>query len=262
MSETPDAPDIKGALSKKVGPLPVGAWLAAIGGGLAISFYLRRHPSTAAPATSTDPGTVETVAPGYAATGGTGGAAVSWPGNISGPVDTGDTVGTTEPVAITSNAIWRQQAVKWLVGNGVGAIAAEQAVGNYLAGGALSLAQAESINKAVAAIGPTPDAVPTISVTGPTPPPEPTPTPAPGPPPGPAPITTNGQWRGVAFDYMIHHGHTGVASGNALDNYLAGRDITDSAKKAINEAIRAIGPPPQPIPKPRKDKGKHTNPGR
>lgn len=247
--------DLKAALTHKVGPLPAGAWAGAILGGLGISYYLRRHPRSAA-ASTTDVPDVTTAS--EAVTGGTGGAAVSLPGNISGPVDTGDSAGTVEAVAITSNALWRQQAVKWLVGNGVGAIAAEQAIANYLAGGTLSQDQADNINKVIAAVGPTPDAVPTISVAGPPAPPA-----TPGPPVAHA-ITTNAEWRAAALAWMVHNGHNRAGSAAALDDYLHGRGIGPLGLVAVRGAIAAVGQPPQHVAPPHghKDTGKHTNPKR
>lgn len=148
-------------LGHKVGPLPVGAWVGAIAAGLAISWYLRRNGGGSSTSADTSG---ETVAPTEADTSGTGGAAVSTPGyagGVSGP--TSDATGP-DSQAIETNAQWRQQAVKYLVGAGVGAIQAEQAVTNFLAGGTLTHEQADNINKAVAAIGPAPDAVPAISI--------------------------------------------------------------------------------------------------
>lgn len=248
MTDAPDAPDLGHTLGRKIGPLPLAGWLAAIGGGLAISLYLRRHQAAAAPA---DPGTV---APGTSGmTDGTGGAAVSDPsyaGNVSAPTGY-DSTGTTA-APLENNGQWRQQAVKWLVGNGSGGIAAEIAVGNYLSGGTLSLDQADMVNKAVAAIGPTPEAVPSINVAAPTPP-------APTPTPNAAP-TTNAAWRKAALAYMIAHGHQPTGSAAALDNYLGGQPVGPKGLVAVNEAIRAIGPPPQTVK--RRDTGKHTHPRR
>jgi hypothetical protein len=166
MSELPEV------LTRKIGPLPAGAWAAAILGGLGVSYFLR-HRGSAAASASPDTTMADTVAPTDAPTGGTGGASMSLPGNISPAVDTG--APDMEAFTISTNAEWRQQAVKWLVGNGVGAISAEQAVANYLSGGTLTAEQANNINRAVAAIGPAPDAVPSISVAGPDIPAEPGP---------------------------------------------------------------------------------------
>jgi hypothetical protein len=89
VSETPDAPHegaghgLKATLGKKVGPLPMGVWILAVGGGLVLTWYMRRN---AAPTTATDTST-DTTAPD---TGGTGTG--SWPYGVpNGVGQTGST---------------------------------------------------------------------------------------------------------------------------------------------------------------------------
>lgn len=154
-------------LTKQLGPLPVGAWGAAILGGLGISYYLRRHGSSGT-ATDTTPA-VET--PTTATTPGTGGAAISdpsvigRPGGIDTPTDP-DTAGPpTSGYAITTNAQWRQQAVKLLIGAGRTGISAELAIASYLAGRRLTPRQEVDVNTALAGLGPTPYPVPQIRTT-------------------------------------------------------------------------------------------------
>lgn len=150
-------------LGKKLGPLPVGAWAAAIAGGLGISWYLRRNgaagTTTPNPVEVTDPGT-STDTPA-----GTGGAATSTagnanPGNITGPTDPESADPGSISVSVTTNAQWRQQAVKYLVGLGVSGTDAEYAVTYYLAGKPISPNAMNNINRAIAGIGPTPTATP------------------------------------------------------------------------------------------------------
>jgi hypothetical protein len=264
MSDT-DAPDVKGALGKRIGPLPVAGWLAAIGGGLAISWYLRRNGSGATSSTAADSSGEDT----GGTTSGTGGAAYSSagnPGNISDPTSS-DNADLPEPVSIETNAQWRQQAVKWLIGNGTTAINAERYVGAYLAGTPLSESAVNAINKVEAAIGPPPVAVsitlapnvvhqsnPTTTTHG---------------------YTTNAAWRAAAITWLVHHGRNRANAEVTTTNYLHGWGLGPQAVDSIHAVVGAIGDAPHHPPirhaahtvqhhqapgNSRRDTGTNTNP--
>jgi hypothetical protein len=182
VSETPDVPHphdggdgLKGTLSRKVGPLPMGVWILAVGGGLVLTWYMRRNSSAS---TGTDTGT-DTTAPD---TGGTGTG--TWPYGIpngvgqTGSSDTGsDATDSTLP---TTNEQWQRRAVSILVGRGYEPTAVDRAISAYLGGEPLTTTQRAVINEAIILLGPPPVSPP--SPTSPDSPP-PTTTPPTTPPP-------------------------------------------------------------------------------
>lgn len=121
-------------LSKQIGPLPLGAWIAIVGGGLAFAYYTSTH--AAAPAAAPDPG----VAAGY---------------DAATPADTTDTTDTTGTgtTGITDNDSWGTAAVNALVARGYSATAAQTAISKYLSGGSPNLQDTALINLAILLIG-------------------------------------------------------------------------------------------------------------
>lgn len=238
------------ALGKKIGPLPVAGWLAAIGGGLGIAWYLRSKGINPDAADATDAGTYDPGAIGTSVTGGTGGAAVSDPynpGNISDPAADPETAGSGV-VPISTNGQWRTQAVKYLIGLGVSGTSAETAVGNYLAGRVLSTQQVTWINQALAGIGPTPAAVPVIKTTTGSTPTSGTPTSKPSNVP-----TTNAQWRPHAIYWLRVHGNydkgmSTAAATSTIDTYLHGHALTYHQAQEIKRVNAGYRPPPHPLP--------------
>lgn len=177
MTDAPDVPEgsagthghgIKGALGRKLGPLPLGVWILAVGGGLTLTWYMRRSsPADTGTATSSD-----TAAPD---TGGTGTG--SWPygfPNGVGQTDTGDSgsgsdnAGSTLP---TTNEEWQHRAVQVLVGRLYDPVAVDRAVSAYLGGESLTTTQRAIVNEAILLIGPPP-----VSPPSPTTPDQPPPT--------------------------------------------------------------------------------------
>lgn len=105
-------------LSKMVGPLPLGAWLAVVGGGLGIALYTRRQ--NAAPSLNPDqmPEDIGTT-PGVG-TGAVGGWTPTTPGTT--PV-------TTAP---TDNDQWAQLAIDRLIGLGYPPATVNSAITKYI----------------------------------------------------------------------------------------------------------------------------------
>lgn len=146
------------SMGKMIGPLPMGAWLAVVGGGLGVAYYSRQKAG-AAPATP--------VANDPVGTGGSG----MW-SDLTVP-STG--VGST--AAPTTNDEWAIKAIRTLIGLGYPAINSDQAIRRYVAGEALAPNESVMVNAAIAAIGPTPQVLPPPTTgipTGPPPTPKPT----------------------------------------------------------------------------------------
>src|SRR4051812_10688212 len=91
-------------LGKQVGPLPLGAWVAVVGGSLAFLFYSRSHDSAPEEvAAGPDPGV------GFGGEGAIGGTTPT-NGGVNAPgAPTGDP---------TTNAQWSRLAFNWLVSDG------------------------------------------------------------------------------------------------------------------------------------------------
>lgn len=248
MSEGLDLDGAGEALGKRVGPLPVAGWLAAVVGGLGIAWYIRRS-GQGSDAGTADAGTGYTTA-GEAVTGGTGGAAVSDPyGPATDVPDLPDPAPSS--TAITTNAQWRIAAVKYLIGLNVAGTSAEKAVAAYFAGTVLTAQQGTWINQVLAGIGPTPAPVPPIHIstgTGSTPA-----TPAPKPPSTQPVPKTNTEWKPHAIYWLRVHGNYGhgmstAAATTNVETYLAGRALTQNQANNIKAVNAGYRPPPHPLP--------------
>lgn len=177
-----------GALTQKVGPLPLYAWVGAF---VLIWWYFQKKntASTAsgtAPNQQTDPaGNVGSIDPatGYVygspedqaalASQNTGASGTSTNSGSS-----GSTVGGNYP----DNTSWGRAAINYLVGLGVDPSSANEAIQQYLASQPLTTAQQAEVNEAIQALGAPPS------------PPGPTGTPPPPvvAPPGPGPTSPPG----------------------------------------------------------------------
>lgn len=161
---------------KQYGPLPLGAWVAVIGGGLGIAWYSMQNQqgnNTLPPVvedTSGQPGVGE--GPGW----------IAVPPPSGQPDNSG---GDPEP---TTNEDWGRQAVNYLIASGYDANMADSAVRKYLTAEELNQQEYALIRYALEELGSPP-------VPLPAPPPPPTDdggddgggTPDPPPPPPPAP---------------------------------------------------------------------------
>lgn len=128
-------------LAKPVGPLPLGAWIAVVGGGLGLAWYSNRGTSSAAPqvSTGTDPGV------------GVGGGT---PGFLPSPEPT-----PTAPADFADNDAWARAALNYLVTNNNNPTAASIAVRKYVDGQSLTVAEDSMIKAALKGIG-TPPIIP------------------------------------------------------------------------------------------------------
>lgn len=148
-------------LGKQVGPLPVGAWIGVVGGGLLIGWYFSK--SSAKNNASADTPLVPTTDPGV----GTGGGQF-----IYDPPTSVDNPGNTDQ--ILDNATWGRRATNWLIAQGYNPDTSQTAVTKFLSGVARSVIEQSLINLALVKFGTPPEGVllpePTMNPGDPTPP--------------------------------------------------------------------------------------------
>jgi LysM repeat protein len=168
--------DLGATLGKQVGPLPLGAWLVIVGGGLAYAVYTRRQLANTGEVmddTSTDPGV---------GTGGLNGQTPTY------QPSTGTQIGGPPGlVPITDNDQWGQLAVNLLLARGIDPAIATSAIGHYLNGEAQSIQEWAITRIAIAGLGAPPILPPPVTPPSTPRPPAPKPKPAPAPKPKPAP---------------------------------------------------------------------------
>lgn len=141
----------------KVGPLPLWVWLAA---GVAIWWYLNKRQAastTAATGTNqqTDPaGNIGSIDPATGYVYGTPEDTAALAANNAGTSSSSTTPGTTPgQQTYTDNNAWAIAAVNYLVGLGIDATTANQAIQLYLSSQSLTTAQQGDVNLAVQALG-------------------------------------------------------------------------------------------------------------
>lgn len=198
-------------MGKMVGPLPMGAWVVIVGGGLTFALYARHGQIASSAAQPADPST-SVDASGGVGVGGSG----QWTDLT--PPTTGASSG-----APTNNDQWGIAAVDYLITKGYDPGLADSAIRKFLGGAKLSITEYALVREALTHLGSTPTLlpaplydVPGIPVPTVPPPvhvptphqPPPRPTPAPKPVPKPAvrhyTVTTadraSGLW-GIATRY-------------------------------------------------------------
>lgn len=130
------------SLSKKVGPLPVGVWLAVVLGGLAIGYYMNRSQSkqdTVIP--EQDPGVGR---------GGSGFDVVNPP--------------PPEKPAQETNMTWAFKAINWLITQLHPPTTAANAINKYIYGMDLSVEENALVNLALKQFGAPPEPLPPTKV--------------------------------------------------------------------------------------------------
>lgn len=234
--------------SKMVGPLPIGAWAAIVGGGVGFALY-SKHRSAAAPvSTATVP--VSTTAPDS----GVGGSG-QWQDLTVPTTPTGGQVG-----ALTSNDQWEISAVNYLIGHGYDPGLADSAIRKYVGGEKLSVSEYALVREVLLRVGEPPQPLtapyydnPVIPIghPGPTPTPGPphthpappksvphpiAPRPHPKPKPKPAP-------RPALRRYTVKHGDTlwGIAM-HYYHNPLEYQRIYNANRTVIGNNPRMIRP--------------------
>lgn len=161
-------------LGKQIGPLPLGAWIVVVGGGLGIAYYTKnfgkQDPVIDTSATGADPSVGN-------------GSVGSWvqtepPGT---PTD-------SQPQIVT-NDDWGRAATNYLIAQGYDPAMADQAIRDYLSGSALSVQERALVTLALGHLGAPPVPLPPGPVLPPIPKPHlpPPKNPGPAPPPKPHP---------------------------------------------------------------------------
>jgi hypothetical protein len=128
-------------LSKQVGPLPLGAWIAVVAGGLGIAWYMNRNQK--------EPTT--TLADSDVGTGGGQQLTYDAPTTIA-----------TESKVIETNDEWARAAFNWLRSEGKDPIASDSMVRKVLAGETLTQQETGLYALVIVAIGPPPIPLPPI----------------------------------------------------------------------------------------------------
>lgn len=181
----PKAKGIKGALGKKIGPLPLGAWLLAVAGGVVVAVIIRRRSLDGGPADATEEGVVANpwdqsdaggTLGGVGGVAGSGGGTVTQPDTrwqdpvspatpdaaLDEPGNGGPTVRSghvAKAKAATTNVEWRAEAQAALVKRGFSAGAVQKALQDYVQGKKLTAAEARISSAAVTLVGPPPKGV-------------------------------------------------------------------------------------------------------
>lgn len=162
MADEPDvkAPEggggLKATLMKKVGPIPLVAWIAI---AAVIVWYTRKKTSTGSGGEQTDPaGNVGTINPatgyvtGSAEDIAAGGGSGSLSGSLGSSTDSG-TGGSTVGGTYADNNAWAVAAINYLVSIGVDATAANTAITQFLGSQQLTTAQQADVNLAIQRLG-------------------------------------------------------------------------------------------------------------
>jgi hypothetical protein len=102
-------------LSKQVGPLPLGAWLAVVAGGLGIAWYTRRN-TTADPAPVVDTSGINGVGDG----------------SVGGWANTTPAATQTSNPVVQTNEAWAVQAINWLIAQGYPSTVSDSAIRKYI----------------------------------------------------------------------------------------------------------------------------------
>lgn len=168
-------------MGKQIGPLPTGAWVAAVGAGVGIMVWHKKNAAANASATA-DPGIDTSGVPGVGT------------GAVGGYVDNSTPTPTTpDTTAISDNNSWGKQATNYLIAQGYDPAVSDSAVRKYLASASLSVTEYALIKVALLKFGTPPEALaqlppdaPVTPVAGP-PPPVSVPGPV-APPPPPPPV--------------------------------------------------------------------------
>lgn len=136
-------------LGKKAGPLPIGAWVVVVAGGLAIGWYFNRK--------SAQPNAVQTTESGT----GLGGQGFE---TVLPPED--------EPKPAETNEDWRKKVTNYLIGVGYPPDVADTAIRKYLTGQALNAQEKAAVNDVLLKFGVPPEPIsgppsePPAAVTG------------------------------------------------------------------------------------------------
>jgi hypothetical protein len=145
----------KGAMTRKLGPLPVAAWIAI---AVAILWYMNKGKGAGGEGgPQTDPaGNVGTINPqtGYVYGSTEDQSSLgSGSGSIGSSTDPGSTGGSTVAGQYEDNSAWAVAAINYLVSIGVDATSANAAITQFLASQTLTTQQQADVNLAIQRLG-------------------------------------------------------------------------------------------------------------
>jgi hypothetical protein len=147
-------PNIQEVLGRKLGPLPVGVWILAVGGGLGLSYYMQSRVGEEG-----EEGAEEEVPfgdtfdpqpfPNY-------GGGISLPdyGTV-GPI-------ASQPQAPTTNNEWHMLVVEYLIRTGTNALKAQNAITKYLEGKLLTGEEQAMVSTGIRQFGVPPEGAPSL----------------------------------------------------------------------------------------------------
>lgn len=171
-------PDFMDTMTKQVGPLPVGAWIAVVGTGLGIAYYSKKDktPTGVVLEQYRDTSPQDGV--------GMGGSWLAVPPPTTAPAG----------VVIDTNEKWASECIRWLIAEGYNANVADAAMRKYIIAEKPSTQEYVLIGLALQHFGPPPFPIPSVPDAPPMPDPNPPAPPPPvvvkppPPPAGPKPI--------------------------------------------------------------------------
>lgn len=143
------------ALSKKVGPLPVGAWIGILAAGLLIAYVVNSRGSGGGSQQALQVAGDGTLGPG----------SETGNGSVGGWLYQQATAAVAAKT-YTSNEAWGRAAIQYLIGQGYDAALADTAIRNYLGGKPITTQTRPLITAALEGLGPTPQqmgAIPEIT---------------------------------------------------------------------------------------------------
>jgi LysM repeat protein len=147
-------------LGKQVGPLPLGAWIAVVGGGLAIGWYFSSNTATSSSKAAESPVPLTESGVGVG-----GGQFIYDP----------PTQVETPNTAITTNAEWSRKAQNSLISKGYDPGTVVSAITKFITGQNRTTLEQFLVNMALMEFGAPPDDVPIPEITAPQPKPPTTP---------------------------------------------------------------------------------------
>lgn len=133
-------------LGKQVGPLPIGAWIAVVGGGLGIGWYFSKGAAKQASGNNVP------LEPQAESGVGVGGGQFIY--------DPPTNVDTPDSNTITDNNTWANRAINWLIAKGYDPGLSQSAISKFINGTNRTLTEQAMINLALIQFGNPPENVP------------------------------------------------------------------------------------------------------
>lgn len=127
-------------LGKKVGPLPLGVWIAAVVGGIGIAYVVRRSGDNEE---AVDPYTPD-------------GTVIGMPNGIGQTGDGGGKDADDLDVDPQTNEQWGRQAIRKMIARGYDPTLVDSAIRKYLAGETLTITERALIAETLVVVGPPP----------------------------------------------------------------------------------------------------------